>query len=64
MPISLKAARVNAKLTKKQVCEALVIHPNTLDNYESYKTKPDIEKAKQLVSLYGCNLDDVKWSDD
>lgn len=64
MAISLAAARVNAKLTKKEVCEALNIHPNTLDNYEAYKTKPDIERAIQFTELYGCGLDDIKWSDE
>ena len=64
MAISLAAARVNAKLTKKQVCDMLEIHANTLDNYESYKTKPDIERAIKLAELYGCGLDDIKWSEE
>ena len=64
MAMILAAARVNAKLSKKEVCEALDIHPNTLDNYESYKTKPDIERAIQLAGLYGCGLDEIKWSEE
>ena len=63
MSISLEAARVNAKLSRKQVCDALDIHPNTLASYEKYTTKPDIDKAKQLATLYGCGLDDIKWSE-
>lgn len=62
MAISLEAARVNAKFSRKQVVEILNIHPNTLSNYENYITKPDIEVAKKLASLYGCGLDDIKWT--
>ena len=62
MAISLAAARVNANLSRSQVCEALSINPNTLANYESYRTKPDIDRAKQIATLYGCELDDIKWS--
>lgn len=64
MAMSLAAARVNAKLTQTQVCEALKIGKNTIVSYEAYKTKPDIERAKQLAELYGCELDDIKWSDE
>jgi len=59
--MNLAAARVNANLSRSQVCEALGIGENTLANYELYKTKPDIERAIQIANLYGCNLDDIKW---
>lgn len=64
MAISLAAARVNAKLTISEASKALGIHSNTLVNYEAYKTKPDIERAIQLAELYGCGLDDIKWSEE
>lgn len=64
MAISLAAARVNANLTQAQVCKELKMSKNTLVNYEAYKSKPDIDRAKQLASLYGCGLDDIKWSAD
>ena len=62
MAISLKAARINADLSRKQVCEKLDIHENTLASYELYKTKPDIDTAQKLCSLYGCKSDDIKWT--
>lgn len=62
MAITLASARVNAGLSRKEVCKALNIHANTLENYEKYKTKPDIDKAKQIATLYGCSIDDIKWS--
>ena len=64
MAMSLAAARVNAKLTQAQVCEVLGISKNTLVNYESYKTSPDIDRANKLADLYKCDLSDIKWSDD
>lgn len=62
MAITLAAARVNAGLSRKEVCTALKIHIGTLENYENYKTKPDIDRAKEIATLYGCGLDDLKWS--
>lgn len=61
MAMNLSAARVNANLSRAQVCEALGINENTLANYESYTTKPNIERAIQIANLYGCELDDIKW---
>jgi len=64
MAINLKAARINADLSKKQVCDALNIHPNTLDSYEAYRTSPDMDTAEMLCKLYSCELGDIKWSKD
>lgn len=59
MAITLKAARVNANLTQQQVADNLKWSKNTIASYESYKTKPSIERAKQLASLYGMKVDDI-----
>jgi DNA-binding XRE family transcriptional regulator len=64
MAINLAAARVNANLSRKQVCEALGIHLNTISNYEAYTTTPDMETADKLCRLYGCTFDDIKWTKD
>lgn len=64
MAITLKSARVNANLTQAQVSEATGIAENTLTNYELYRTKPSIERAIMLAKLYGCELDDIKWSNE
>lgn len=62
MAISLAAARVNADLTQAEVCKALKIGKTTLVKYEAYKTFPDIDRATQLAELYGCSLNDIKWT--
>lgn len=62
MAITLKASRVNAGLTQKQVCEALNIGKNTLINYEKQRVVPNIEVAKKLAELYNTSVEDIKWS--
>ena len=64
MALVLEAARINAGLSRKQVCEALDLHPNTIVNYELYKTSPDMKTAQELCELYGCEFDDIKWKKD
>lgn len=64
MAIRLRAARVNADLTQLEVISNLRergirISKNTLASYEKYRTKPDIETAKALASLYGMTVDDI-----
>lgn len=64
MAIRLRAARVNAELTQLEVISNLRelginISKNTLTSYEKYRTKPDIETAKALASLYGMTVDDI-----
>lgn len=59
MAITLKAARVNAGLTQKEAAKALNIAKGTLASYEMYRTKPDIEKSKQMAVLYNMTVDDL-----
>ncbi len=64
MAIRLRAARVNAELTQVEVISSLrnlgiSISKNTLTSYEKYRTKPDVETAKALASLYGMTVDDI-----
>lgn len=61
MAITLKASRVNAGLTQKQVCEALNIGKNTLINYEKQRVIPNIEVAKKLAELYNTSVENIKW---
>lgn len=62
MAIHLRAARVNAGLTQAQVAEALGKSKNTIVSYEKYASKPDIDTAQNLASLYGMTVDDIIWS--
>ena len=62
MAMSLAAARINAGLSQESAAKSLHINRNTLSNYENYKTKPDIDKGKEIAALYGVSVDDIRWS--
>ncbi len=59
MPITLKAARINAVLTQKEAAKALGISKGTLASYEKYRTKPNIEMAKRIAKLYNRPVDEI-----
>lgn len=59
--ISLAAARKNAGLTQKQVCEALNISKTTLANYEKGRTIPNAKTSGELSELYKIPSDYIKF---
>lgn len=59
MAIHLRAARVNAGFTQAKAAEALKISKNTLANYESYRSTPDIKMAQKIAKLYGVTVDNI-----
>lgn len=59
--ISMAAARVNAELTQKQVCEALNISKTTLVNYEKKRTSPSIAMGEKFAELYKIPADNIKF---
>lgn len=66
MAITLKAARINAELTRPEVKRRLKdeydidISVNTLANYERKKgTQPDITTGKALAAIFGKSVDDI-----
>lgn len=59
--ISMAAARVNAELTQKQVCEALNISKTTLTNYEKGRTIPNSKVAGDIAKLYNMSTDNIKF---
>lgn len=61
MAISMKAARVHAKLTQKEAAKALNIHKNTLAGYEAGKVTPKIDMAQRMAALYGFMVDEINF---
>lgn len=55
--VSLEAARVNAKLSQKDVATRLKVNVGTVSNWERGKTAPDADKFKELCNLYNCPVD-------
>ena len=62
MAILLKAARINAEKTQEEAANYIGKTKQTIANYESYPSIPDIETAKKLAEFYGLTVDDIVWS--
>lgn len=59
MKISLKAARVNARLLQSDVADRIGVNRTTLANWESGKTSPDASQFVELCGIYDVSVDDV-----
>mgnify|MGYP000569841770 CR=1 FL=1 len=57
--ISLKAARVNAKLTQKEAAKRLGVCVATLQNYESGNSVPDWNTVRQIERVYGIQAENI-----
>lgn len=55
--ISLAAARVNAKLTQRDVARELGVSPATVINWETGRSAIDADKFISLCDLYACPMD-------
>lgn len=55
--ISLEAARINAKLTQKELAEILGVSNATIVNWESGKTEPNLSQLKKISALSGIPMD-------
>lgn len=55
--ISLEAARVNAKLTQKELAKILGVSNVTVVNWESGKTEPNLSQLKKISELSGIPMD-------
>ena len=59
MPITLKAARVNAGLSQEEAAKKIDISVSTLINYESGKTYPDVPIIRRIETIYGIEYKDI-----
>ena len=59
---SLKAARVNAKLTISQVAEAVDKSESTIKSWEAGKTFPTPPMIDKLCELYGIAYDYIDFN--
>ena len=59
MTITLKAARVNKKLTQQKAASLLGISVDTLSNYERGKHFPDVPIIKKIENLYETSYDSI-----
>ena len=61
LKISLEAARVNAKLSQKEVAEILKVSNKTVCSWENGKTFPSAEMIDKLCKLYGVSYDNINF---
>ena len=59
MKVTLRALRVNSKLTLEEASKKLGIGKETLRNYENNKTSPDQKTLEKILKLYQANYDNV-----
>ena len=57
--VSLKAARVNAKLNQKDAAKKLNVSNSTLCNWEKGISFPDAKQIQNICALYGVSYDDI-----
>ena len=60
--MTLEAARVNAGLTQKQVCEALDVSTTTIWLWERGDRVPPVDKAIKMSELYGVPLECINFT--
>ena len=59
--ISLRAARVNAGFSQKEVAISLGISNKTLSSWENGDTFPSVEKIERLCELYNLSYDEINF---
>lgn len=62
MKISLKAARINADLSRQEVAKKMKISTYTVKNYECGVTCPSYPTLLTLCNLYGIDVKNIKES--
>ena len=60
--ISLRAARVNAKMTQGQTAKELGVTKKTIQNWESGKTSPSMKQALAIQALFRYPLSLIFFS--
>lgn len=61
--MSFLSARRKAGLSQAFVAEKLEISPASVSQWETGKTKPQVDRLLEIAALYGCTVDDL-LSDD
>ena len=61
MRISIKAARVNAKLNQEEMASALNVSRQTISSWEKGKSLPTADMIEPICMLLGVSYDDIQW---
>lgn len=55
--ISLKAARINARLTQVEAAERIGVTKETIINWEKSKSEPKLKQVKRLAEIYNIPVE-------
>lgn len=55
----LKELRVNAGITQVELGKHLGVKQNTISNWETGRSRPDIEKTAKIAEVLGVTTDEV-----
>ena len=61
---NLRQLRLNSGMTQKQVAEKIGVTRQAVSNYESGRTRPDIDMLLRLSEVYGTDIDDMVYGQD
>ena len=61
LSISLKACRVNKKLTQVEAAKTLGMSKEALISYEAGRTFPDVPTIKKMEELYDVQYSDINF---
>lgn len=61
MEMRMKSIRIDRNLSIDKASELIGISPETLRNYETYKTYPDAKTINKILEVYDVNFDDISF---
>ncbi len=59
MKVSIKALRVNAKLSQQEAADKIGVAQRTLQNWENGVTYPTAVQLVSICSVYNCTMADI-----
>lgn len=59
--ITLKAARVNANLTQTEAAKRIGVTRDTISNWETGKSSPNVRIFKVIEKVYGVPYDSLNF---
>lgn len=59
MALSLKAARVNKKLTQKEAAKLIGVNVSMLSKWEAGKSVPSAKRIPKITEVYGVTYDEL-----
>lgn len=57
--VSLREARIFAKLTTIEVAKEIGVAQSTITSWETGKSRPNKAELFYLAMLYGCDIEDI-----